>query len=211
MATNKADPTQRHPKSSYDTKYYYNKKTTTESGHEQEWDDTPGKERIRIAHKIGSYIEWSADGRKVESIKNHEHKYVQGGLTQTVDNNTDIKFNGNVRESIGNDSHQEINGDMTQVVAKNLAVTVGKGATIVVINDLYIVCQNLTVRTDQNVNFDVGGDFAVNALGSFNVKAEQNASIDAGQKTFFKTGDTLDTKSGATTTITAPRIDMKSG
>jgi hypothetical protein len=214
------DPSQRHPKSTYKSDYYFNKKTTTESGHEMEWDDTPGHERVRIAHKTGSYIEWSADGRKVESIKNHEHKYVQGGLTQTVENNSDLKFNGNVRTSIGQDSHNEINGDYTQAIAKNLSIAIGKGAAIVVMDDLYIVCKNLTVQTSDNVNFDVGGDFAVNAAGNFNVIAGKgiSARADGGDfqtkssaKTIIDVGSTLDTKSGGTTTVKAPKIDFKSG
>jgi hypothetical protein len=206
------DPSQRHPKTTYESEYYYNKKNTTESGHEMEWDDTPGKERVRIAHKTGSYIEWSADGRKVESIKTHEHKYIQGGLTQTVEHNSDLKFNGNLRTSIGQDYHNEINGDYTQAIAMNLSMVVGKSAAIIIMDDLYIVCKNLTIDTAENMNFNVGGDFAVNATGNFNVIAGKGISARAdGGKLQTKSSGTTDITAGATTTVTAPKIDFKSG
>ena len=184
---------QRHPKTTYSSEYYFNKKTTSESGHEFEVDDTKGKERIRIAHKSGSYSEWSADGRKVESVKGHLYQYVQGGMTMTVDNNSDIKFNGNIRQSSGS-KHEEIKGTSSTSVTDEFMLCIQKGASIVVVDDLYIVCKNLTVETEADCNFKVGGSFAVKAGKDINLKAGAGVSAEA-------QGGDLQTQSSAKTLI----------
>jgi hypothetical protein len=194
------DPKQRHPKSSYKADYYFNKKSVTESGHEMEWDDTKGAERIRIAHRTGSYIEWSADGRKVESIKSHEHKYVQGGLTQTVDNNSDYKYNGNLRKSVGSDSHTEISGDTTVVIGGIHSITVKNDYDLITPSDVYIICKNITIKASENMNIDCGGDFAVNALGAINLRGA-TVSIEA------NVGE-MNTKSQGDTIMVAPNIRL---
>jgi hypothetical protein len=192
------DRSVRHPKTSYSCEYYYNKKTTTESGHEMEWDDTPGKERIRCGHKSGTYYEISAGGDKVDNIVGKEHKYNKGGFTQTVDNNTDIKYNGNMRVSIGKAQHIEINGTKTETIAAEMALAVQKGASIVIIEDLYIVCKNLTIQTGENINLEAGGDMAISAGGNINMKAGKGMSVkaDGGDIRTNSSADTVMTSGG---------------
>lgn len=48
--------------SSYAAEYPYNHVTATESGHYLELDDTPKAERVRVAHRTGSYVEMRPDG-----------------------------------------------------------------------------------------------------------------------------------------------------
>lgn len=162
----------RHPKTSYGSEYYYNDKRTWEAGHELEFDSTKDKERIRLAHAHGSYFEYSKDGHKVESTKGHEHKYVQGGLTHTIDNNTDIKYHGNVRTSVGKGIHMEINGKSSVAIAKETAISFGKSASIVSVNDLFIVAKNTTMQTGEHFNMDVGGDFGIKTKGKMNFRSK---------------------------------------
>ena len=53
------------PPSAYATQYPYNNVMQTESGHFQEFDDTPGAERMRWQHKAGTFTEWQPDGTEV--------------------------------------------------------------------------------------------------------------------------------------------------
>jgi hypothetical protein len=208
---------QRHPETSYDAEYYFNKKSVTESGHEFEFDDTPGKERIRLAHRSGSYMEFSSDGRRVDSIKGHLHSYVQGGMTQTVDNNTDLKYNGNLRVSSAG-QHIEIDGPSTTVVSDKYGLMVKSGASIIILDDLYIIAKNVTLKADADINIEAGGSVAIKANGGdINFVASGGISGDAqggnfqtksSAKTIIDVGSTLDTKSGGTTTMKAPRIDL---
>lgn len=106
----------RHPPSSYDAKYPMNRVRVTESGHELHFDDTPGAERIREAHKSGSYREVSANGRIVEMTVASHHTYVKHGYTVTVDMNHDHKVGGSARSSVSGDSHSETKGNSTSSV-----------------------------------------------------------------------------------------------
>jgi len=56
------------PESAYASKYPFNKVFRTENGHVVEFDDTPGKERIHVYHKSGTYTEIDKDGRKVDKV-----------------------------------------------------------------------------------------------------------------------------------------------
>jgi hypothetical protein len=210
-------PKQRHPETEYEAEYYYNKKQTTESGHEMEWDDTPGKERIRMAHKSGSYTEFTAKGDKVDNIVGREYKYNTGGFTQTVDENSDLKYNGNLRVSIGMHQHVEVNGAKTESIAEELAIAVNKGASIVIIEDLYIVAKNVTISASEHVNIDSGGDIGLNAGGNINLNAGAGMSIkaeggDIQMATAANMGQqsdgTFNMTASGTMTATAPKIDL---
>jgi hypothetical protein len=53
------------PKPAYAAKYPNNQVIQTTSGHIVELDDTPGKERVHVRHKSGSYVEINNKGRVV--------------------------------------------------------------------------------------------------------------------------------------------------
>lgn len=190
----------RHPKTSYKAKYYYNDKRVWEAGHELEFDSTKEAPRIRMAHCDGSYFEYSKGGHKVESTKGHEHKYVQGGLSHTVENNSDFKFNGNVRTSIGKGVHVEVNGQSSIAVSKELVMSFGKSASILAVDDLFIIAKNTTFKTDEHLNVDVGGDMGIKTKGNMNfrVKGSMTAKVDRAIKT----------ESGQNTEMTA-KVDFK--
>jgi len=79
--------------------YPYNNALETESGHALEFDDTPGQERVHIAHKKGAYIEFDKDGSKLERVQKDNYTvimgddfiYVKGKAVITVDGNFNLK------------------------------------------------------------------------------------------------------------------------
>ena len=86
------------PESQYNAKIPYNRVTETESGHVFELDDTPGAERIQLAHRANTFFEISPDGSKVTKVsgKNYEiymddnNIHVKGMCNITVDGNANI-------------------------------------------------------------------------------------------------------------------------
>lgn len=64
------EPTYLTGEGTYDAKYPYNAGIQSECGHIFDIDDTPGKERITIMHKSGSFIEFTADGNILIKSKN---------------------------------------------------------------------------------------------------------------------------------------------
>lgn len=90
------------PETPYDAVYPYNKVKETVSGHVEEFDDTPGKERIHRYHKAGTFEETYPDGTKVEKVVKDNYTlvlgddrvYVQGNVQIFVGGNADIVVNG---------------------------------------------------------------------------------------------------------------------
>lgn len=87
------------PAPAFSPKYPYNYALETESGHAFELDDTPGKERIHLAHRNGSYFEVDKDGNKVERVQKDNYEvimgddflYVKGKAVITVEGNFNLK------------------------------------------------------------------------------------------------------------------------
>jgi len=114
------------PPTPYAAKYPHNHVKYTESGHVEEWDDTPGAERIHQFHKSGSFTEtgngWqnNPDGTRVQRIVGDDYEIIHGdkkvyikgglGLNLVVDGGVNITINGG--------GNIQISGD-TKILAKN--------------------------------------------------------------------------------------------
>jgi hypothetical protein len=154
-----SDANTRLPPSTAAPEYPYNNAMVTRAGHEMHWDDTPGRERIRMAHRAGTYFEISEDGRKVELVSGNDYKYTKGGLTLTVDKNGDIKIGGNIRLVVGGDAHIEIKGSATAAVGGDLTVAANKNAEIHAGGDATVTSgKDITATAGHNMYTSVGGN-----------------------------------------------------
>lgn len=106
-----SDPNTKNPLSDFNGEYPYNKSTITRSGHEIEFDDTPGSERIKIAHTAGTYVEINQDGRRTKVVVGTEYDYYKEGLSETVDGHKDVKIAGTSNLNIDNSSNENIGGN----------------------------------------------------------------------------------------------------
>ena len=89
--------------------YPYNNVTQTESGHIFELDDTKDRERIKLMHRTGTFIEMHPDGSEV-------HKVYGDGYEITV-KNKQILIEGKCSVTIKGDSIVEIQGDKIEKVS----------------------------------------------------------------------------------------------
>ena len=80
----------------------------TEGGHIQEFDDTPGAERIHQYHRSGTFEEIHPDGSTVLKIVGSKYEvtindnslHVKGNLNIDVDQNANILINGNANVKV---------------------------------------------------------------------------------------------------------------
>lgn len=106
-------------------KYPYNKITQSESGHTFEMDDTPGRERVRIQHRIESFIEFHPDGNVVHKIQGDgyditvkdKHIIVGGKCNITVTGDVNINVEGNLTQRVKGDYDLVVEGKFTQSVS----------------------------------------------------------------------------------------------
>jgi hypothetical protein len=162
----------------YNAQYPFNKVTQTESGHVQEWDDTPGSERIHTYHKSGTFSEIDANGTQVNRIvgdgfqvmERNGFIYVKGAYCVTVDGamnlRTDNVFNlevsGAANIKVYNDANIDISGDCNLAVGKSLNAKANK------------------------VNLE--------SVGQFNIKAGTGLNVEAGKDINIKTGASINTQ-----------------
>ena len=83
------------PPSTFAPVYPYNFSIESESGHALELDDTKGAERVHLAHKIGSFVEFDASGNRVEKIVKDKYTIVAGSDYVVIEGNCNITVNGN--------------------------------------------------------------------------------------------------------------------
>lgn len=102
--------------------YPFNHVTQTESGHIFEMDDTPKRERVKLMHRTGTYIEMSPDGDEVHKIfgngleitvKNKD-VIVQGDCTLTVHGDCITHIMGNKIEKVEGDYELFVMGNFTK-------------------------------------------------------------------------------------------------
>jgi len=97
------------PDNPFGAKYPHNKALFTESGHIQEFDDTPGAERIHTYHRTGTFEEIHPDGTRVvkvvkdnyEIIFGENNIHVKGTANVVVDADVNVKIGGNVNVEVG--------------------------------------------------------------------------------------------------------------
>jgi hypothetical protein len=110
--------------------YPYNHVIATDSGHSFEMDDTPGRERIRIQHRSGTFNEIHSDGTEVhkilgdgyEIVAKDKNVLIKGVCNITINGDAIVNIKGNKYEKIEGDYEQEIEGNYTQLVRKKTRI-----------------------------------------------------------------------------------------
>lgn len=157
----------KEPDPAYDAEYPFNKVWETESGHVMEFDDTPGSERVHIAHRSGTFQEVYPSGTKVEKIvKNNyqivfsdNHVYIKGRVNLTVESNVNMKVYGHVNLEAHNDVNANIAGSVNYTVGGDFNV---KAENINLEANSYISqLANTGVFITGNGDGDDGGVFLV--------------------------------------------------
>ena len=172
------------PSSGWSAKYPYNKVYETESGHIQEYDDTPRAERIHTRHKTGTSLEWLADGDQINLVKKDNHQYITRNDYHYIEGSSDITIDGRhkvyINKSASLDNHYDI-----QVGANaNLNIQVDSGDV------------NVVTRVGK-VNVNAGGDYNLKVGGNYTLSVDgSHSETIAGQRTETVTGD--NTKTGKT-------------
>jgi len=127
MTTKEDDP--RKPETTFDGEYPHIQSFQTWGGHTLIFDNTPGKETIRLSHggntNPGSYIEWSVNGKKVEVVRDNSFNYTKGGQTTSIDGATDTKVASHSRTSVSGGSHKEVAGKESKAVKEGSTVLAG--------------------------------------------------------------------------------------
>jgi len=118
--------------------YPYNNVQQTESGHAFEMDDTPTRERIRLQHRFGTFIEMHPNGDEVHKVYgdgyeitiNNKNVLVKGTCNITVEGDCNMHILGNKNERIDGDYNLEVRGTLITRARENCELYSDKNMTI---------------------------------------------------------------------------------
>ena len=179
------------PYPAYNPLYPYNQANETESGHVFELDDTPGNERIHLAHRSGSFVEWYPTGTVVEKVTKskyqivmgEDHLHVMGRVLITVDSDALIRVAGDVALEVGGKMTANAAGDIDivsggnfNVKATNINMAASSDATVI------SATQHLTGTSSVDIT---SGATSVGSSGDLNFLAGGNANLQGGSGAYL--------------------------
>ena len=145
------------------SEYPYNHVYETESGHVQEFDDTPFAERLYEKHRTGTFYEVDADGNKVTRVVGNNYDIIagsnfvniKGDVNLTIDSNCntyikgnwEVQVDGNKNEIVKGTYNQEVTGTVTETYKDTMTQNVTGNVT-----ETY--SGNQTTKVTGNVDID---------------------------------------------------------
>ena len=158
-------------------KYPFNNITQTASGHSFEMDDTPGKERVRVQHRSGSFIEMQPDGTEVHKIYGDGYEIIAGAKNVMIKGQCNITIQGASVVTVKGDSFSNVEGNVTQQIKGNLVQQVDGTAKITSKGDMDLTSKEDITMSAQNVY--VNGDLAVRGAISSTLSISATNNITA--------------------------------
>jgi hypothetical protein len=126
------------PASPYAAQYPHNHARQTASGHVEEWDDTPGAERVHIFHRSGSFVEMHPDGKVVYKSMSHGYQISMGDHNVKVKGDCNFSVDGNA--TIHSKGEVHIQGD--------------KGINLQTKKDFNVFAENINLRAASTARLD---------------------------------------------------------
>ena len=166
------------------TEYPYNHVLETESGHIQEFDDTPFAERIYEKHRSGTFYEIDADGNKVTRVVGQNYEIVAGNEFVNIKGDVNLTIDPNCKTYIKGDWNIQVDGNKTEVVKKNVTETYGTengthAHTITVTGKRAETVSNSVTETySDTMTQNVSGNVSETYSGSQSTQVSGNIDID---------------------------------
>lgn len=145
----------------FQPQYPYNNITQTPSGHSFEMDDTPGRERVKLMHRTGTFIEMHPNGDEV-------HKVYGDGYEITI-KDKNVLVQGKCNITILGDSVTEIQGNKYEVVRGDYNLVVNGDLNIQGRKGIDIASQEVTKLTSNPL---FGGYLDLNTGGDLHIKGD---------------------------------------
>jgi hypothetical protein len=158
------------PNTVYSPVYPYNNVMETESGHILEFDDTPGRERIHLAHRNGSFQEMFPGGDKVEKVTRNNYEIVMG--------EDFLHVMGSCRVTIQGDAEVYVQRNAFLRVDQDVVADIGGKVDAYIVGDLDAeIVGNVNGLVRGDVDIEIEGDTTALVRGDLDVEVEGNAVL----------------------------------
>ena len=173
-----ADSSFTEPESAANTDYQpiypYNNIQQTEAGHSFELDDTPTRERIRLQHRVGTFIEMHPNGDEVHKVYGDGYEItikdrnvlVKGNCSITIEGDSTLHVKGDTHTQVDGSVFQNVKGDVQQLINGNCEQTIDGDYDLNVSGDFTVNADNVNINSDLNVMGDIATNQTVAAVGN---------------------------------------------
>jgi hypothetical protein len=155
--------------------YPYNNIQQTEAGHSFEMDDTPARERVRLTHRSGTFIEMHPNGDEVHkvygdgyeiTIKN-KNVLIKGVCNITVNGNSNLHVLGDYNVQVDGDYNLQVAGKMNTRVVKDVSIS-GDADVSITANENFGGTMHLSAADSLYIASDlvVGGSMSADIINS---------------------------------------------
>ena len=181
--------------------YPFNHVRMSESGHVEEWDDTPTAERLHKYHKTGTFEEIQPDGTKVTKIVGNEYEItlgykdvlIKGTCNVTVGGDCRMLYQGDLVQEVYGDYHLNVHGDKRTKINGNEATEVLGDRKIVIngFDDLFIA-KNRIINIGENLYQTIGGTMDENITKAVSCTYNDSLSFNVTAETVLICNSTID-------------------
>jgi len=191
----------------YSSCYPYNKVRQSESGHVEEWDDTPGAERLHRYHGSGTFEEIQADGTRVVKVLGNDYEIVaddknvliSGSCNVTVEGDCRLRTVGSLVQEVMGNYHLNVHRDMRVKVGGNMVQEIMSARKVKVEKDDDLkVGASQVINVGVNAKKQIGKDYSVIAGGAFSTTSQENTTINAQSDVFIDALMAIDISGGST-------------
>ena len=174
-------------------------------------DDTPTRERIRLQHRVGTFIEMHPNGDEVHKVYGDGYEItikdknvlIKGKCNITVEGDSALHIMGDAYTQIDGDSYQTIKGDAHQLVNGDCEQTVSGNQTFNVGGSFDINAESVNINTDLNVVGDVATNQSVAAVGNITAGMNLSATLSVQTPGFMMAGVSMMAPLGTFTLMNA--------
>lgn len=175
------------PSTPYAAKYPYNKVFAGESGHALEIDDTPGFERLNIAHKSGTFTETGPDGTQVNKIVGNGYTILEKDGFVLIEGSANVHIAGQCNVFIMNDTTMTMHGKVNLDIHNDVNVNIGGSLGLSVQEGIYLRNEgNISVQNKGNVDTEISGAVAAKVAGTYNVTTDAGLNLTSRVNTHIK-------------------------
>lgn len=166
------------------SRYPYNQVRRSESGHLEEWDDTPGSERLSQFHAAGTGYEISPDGsmERVVVGENFEvyysgnNVYIEGVCNVHINNDANVYVDGNYTMNVKGNYQLNVKGNYTHHV-KGDVESVYAGSEYKETSDHYHSVNGYYVKNITDEASVTANSFVVNSVGKLDLVSNDDITI----------------------------------
>ena len=175
------------PLAAYGAKYPFNKVYESESGHVQEFDDTPAQERIHTYHRSGTFTEIDPNGTQVNYIvgdnfilmEQNGCIHVAGECNITVDGNTNIYARTDANIQVEQNATVKVGNVLEIGSANDTTLAVGGDLLVKVAGNFNVDANNMNLKSQSQANIQAVGELSVKG-NSTNIEAVGEMNILSG-------------------------------